>query len=276
MPELPEVEVIKQGLAPLVVGRRVEQVVSSGKKLRLPIPIVQLQGGLPGSRIVAVERRAKFLILRTDREDMLVIHLGMTGRVGIFAAGTLRARHDHLCFLLDNGFEMRFNDARRFGSVQFFSAAQLGEIDPFANLGPEPLGKKFTVAHLQKCAKGRRLPVKGFLMENRVVVGIGNIYASETLFAAGIHPLTPAGSLVAEQWQAIVRWARKVLRRAIKAGGTTISDYVNAGGESGYFQLELAVYGRFGQPCRSCKTSIERILVGGRATFFCPLCQGHR
>ncbi|MDH3360618.1 MAG: formamidopyrimidine-DNA glycosylase, partial [Desulfobulbaceae bacterium] len=183
MPELPEVEVIRQGLAPLVVGQRVKQVFCSGKKLRVPVPMAELQAGLPGSKIVAIDRRAKFLILRTDRDDILVIHLGMTGRLGLFPAATGRIKHDHLCFLLDNGFEMRFNDARRFGSVQFYSSSQMRKTDPFANLGPEPLEKKFTAAYMQKRAVGRRLPVKGFLMENRVVVGIGNIYASETLFA---------------------------------------------------------------------------------------------
>ncbi|MDH3394154.1 MAG: bifunctional DNA-formamidopyrimidine glycosylase/DNA-(apurinic or apyrimidinic site) lyase [Desulfobulbaceae bacterium] len=274
MPELPEVEVIRQGLAPLVVGRQVVRVGCSGKKLRLPVPVAALQARLPGCRIVAVERRAKYLLLRTDREDLLIIHLGMTGRLGLFAVDVPQARHDHLCFLLDNGLEMRFNDARRFGSVQFFAAAQMRKDDPFAGLGPEPLGKGFTAAYMQKRAVGRRLPVKGFLMENRVVVGIGNIYASETLFAARIDPLRPAGVLSLEQWRAITRSARKVLRRAIAAGGSTISDYVNAGGESGYFQLELAVYGRDGQPCRSCRATIKRVMVGGRATFFCPGCQG--
>ena len=274
MPELPEVEVIRQGLAPLVSGCRVVQVFCSGKKLRQPVPVAELQARLSGHRITAVDRRAKYLLLRTDGEDLLVMHLGMTGRIGLFAAEIPRATHDHLCFLLDNGFEMRFNDARRFGSVQFFSPAQLRASDPFAILGPEPLGKGFSASHLQRCAVGRRMPVKGFLMDNRVVVGIGNIYASETLFDARIHPLVPARVLAITQWQAIASSARKVLRRAIKAGGTTISDYVNAGGESGYFQLELAVYGRGGQPCRSCRTRIERVMVGGRATFFCPICQG--
>ncbi len=274
MPELPEVEVIRQGLAPLVNGRRIEQVYGSGKPLRLPVPIVDLQTRLPGRRIVGVDRRAKFLILRTDGDDRLLIHLGMTGRLGLFGAEVPRASHDHLCFLLDNGMEMRFNDARRFGSVQFFSARRFVAADPFAGLGPEPLGKGFTAAYLQKRALGRRLPVKGFLMENRVVVGIGNIYASETLFAARVHPLTPAAALGGEQWRAVVRSARTVLRKAIGAGGTTISDYVNAGGEAGYFQLALAVYGRGGKPCHRCRTVIERVVVGGRATFFCPLCQG--
>lgn len=273
MPELPEVEVIRQGLAPLVVGRRFEEVCGSGKKLRVPVPIAELQARLPACRITAVERRAKYLLLRIDSGDLLLIHLGMTGRLGLFAAHAPRARHDHLCFLLDNGFEMRFNDARRFGSVQFFTAARLTEVDPFAGLGPEPLGKRFTAAYMQKRAGGRRLPVKGFLMENRVVVGIGNIYASETLFAARVHPLVAAGVLSLEQWRAIVRSARKVLRRAIGAGGSTISDYVNVGGEAGYFQLELAVYGRDGQRCRRCRATIQRLPVGGRATFFCPGCQ---
>lgn len=274
MPELPEVEVIKQGLAPLVVGRTVEQVFYSGKKLRMSTSIADLQEFLPGSKIVKVQRRAKFLILQTDREDLLIIHLGMTGRLALLAADVARDSHDHFCFLLDNGFEMRFNDARRFGSVQFFTAAQLRDEDPFVDLGVEPFSDRFTGDHMLKCAAGRRLPVKGFLMENRVVVGIGNIYASETLFAARTNPLAPARSLTVEQWREIVRSAREVLTRAIKAGGTTISDYVNVGGKSGYFQLQLAVYGRDGKPCQRCAGVIERVVIGGRATFFCPICQG--
>jgi len=273
MPELPEVEVVRQGLGPLVVGRRVEAVAWSGKELREPVDRDGLRRQLVGWRFTGVARRAKYLLLATDHGALLVIHLGMSGRLGLFAAAAPCHRHDHLRFLLDNGLEMRFNDARRFGSVQLFSAQALAACDPFAGLGPEPLGKTFTTAYLVARGAGRRLPVKSFLMDSRVVVGIGNIYASEILFAAAVHPLTPAGRLDRDQWQRVARAARTVLRRAIKAGGTTIADYVNAGGKPGYFQLQLAVYGRGGAPCRRCRRPIERTVLSGRATYFCPSCQ---
>ncbi len=273
MPELPEVEVIRQGLEPLVQGRRVEAVAWSGKPLRLPVDRAGLRRHLVGRSFTGVARRAKYLLLAVDDGAMLAIHLGMTGRLGLFPATAPRLVHDHLRFLLDNGLEMRFNDARRFGAAQLFTAQQLAAGDPFADLGPEPLGRGFTAAYLARRGAGRRVPVKSLLMDNREVVGIGNIYASEILFAARLHPLTPAGALGRDQWQQVARATRAVLRRAIKAGGTTIADYVNAGGAPGYFQLELAVYGREGAPCRRCRQPVARLVLAGRATYFCPSCQ---
>lgn len=273
MPELPEVEVVRQGIMPLVCGRRVERIATSGKSLRLPVNRAALRRCFEGHCLTAVARRGKYLLFSFDHGALLVIHLGMTGRLGLFPSDTPSARHDHLRFLLDNGLEMRFNDARRFGSVQCFSTEELAAHDPFAGLGPEPLGKEFAAAYLADKAGGRRLPVKSFLMDNRVVVGLGNIYANEILFAAAIHPLTPAGELDRSQWRAVVKATRTVLDRAIRAGGTTIADFVNASGKPGYFQLELAVYGREGAPCRHCRHPIERTVLSGRATYFCPSCQ---
>ncbi len=273
MPELPEVEVVCQGLAPHVTGKTVTDISFSNKKLRKPVPRAQLNSLVRGVRIASVTRRAKFILLTMENSALLVFHLGMTGKLGLFAKGAPRRKHDHLRFDIEGGKEVRFNDIRRFGFVEVFSAEDLKIIDPFAKLGPEPFAKTFSAAYLLERATKKRQAVKNFLMDNRVVVGIGNIYANETLFSVGLHPETPVNIITQKTWQQIVTASRKVLKKAIKSGGTTISDYENASGESGYFQLELAVYGREGQPCHTCKTSIERLVIGGRASFFCPTCQ---
>ena len=181
--------------------------------------------------------------------------------------------HDHLRLQLDSGSEIRFNDIRRFGSVQVFTKDELAAIDPFADLGPEPFWREFSPACLTEKAGRRSQPVKNFLMDNRVVVGIGNIYANEILFAAGINPSKPVNTVNSKQWKRVVAASREVLNKAIACGGTTISDFVNPDGGQGYFQCELAVYGRAGKPCRQCATPIRRTVMAGRATFYCPRCQ---
>lgn len=273
MPELPEVEVVCQGLAPHVIGRRICAISHSGKKLRKPFPKKKMREFAVGAKILAVERRAKYILLRLSGGALLVFHLGMTGKMGLFPASTPRRRHDHACFLFDNGKEMRFHDVRRFGSVELFPASVLRTMNPFAALGPEPFSKAFSADHLLQKAKRKKLPVKGFLMDHRVVVGLGNIYANETLFAAGLHPETPVNRLEKSDWLRIVTQSRRILRKAIAMGGSTISDYENAQGEKGYFQTELAVYGRAGHSCPRCKAVIRRMVLCGRATFLCPSCQ---
>lgn len=273
MPELPEVEVICQGLAPLILKRKILSVSYSNKKLRKPFPRARMDGQVEGAFILGVERRGKYILLKLTGKTILLFHLGMTGKIGIFPSDTPRRRHDHLRFLLDNGKEMRFNDVRRFGCVEVFSEQELREKDPFAGLGPEPFSEEFSADYLLAKVRGKKLPVKSFLMDNRVVVGLGNIYANETLFAARIHPHTPVNRLLKLDWQLIVKKSRLILERAIARGGSTISDYENVNGEAGYFQLELAVYGRQGQPCPRCGQSIVRTVLGGRATFCCPFCQ---
>ena len=270
MPELPEVEVICQGLRPHVTGRQVVDIWCSGKKLRLPVPARQMRETLPGARINRIKRRAKYLLFDLDNGFQLLVHLGMTGRLGIFPAKAPPAIHDHVCWCFDDGMEMRFNDTRRFGFVRLLSG---NEDDPFASLGPEPLGPDFTAVHLREKAARRLQPIKNFLMDNKVVVGIGNIYANEILFYCGLLPTTPIGSIPAATWQRLVEITRQVLTRAIESGGTTISDYVNASGQAGYFQLELMVYGRQGQRCKQCATPISKQVIAGRASYFCPRCQ---
>jgi formamidopyrimidine-DNA glycosylase len=273
VPELPEVEVIRRGILPHLVGCTIERVVINNRRLRLPVPRSKLRKWVQGSWVEVVDRRAKYLLVTMNNKAVMILHLGMTGRLNFFAQTVPRAAHDHLRFLLDSGFELRFNDVRRFGSVQVLSPGEINEPEIFTSLGPEPLGPDFSSIYLLEQARGRKRPIKNFLMDASVVVGIGNIYANETLFVAGINPTRAVKTLTAEEWDKVVRACRRVLERAIDCGGTTISDYVNSNGESGYFQCELKVYGREGEGCPTCDGIILRQVLAGRATFFCPRCQ---
>ena len=272
MPELPEVEVIRQGLQNHLPGRHLVAVKTNHKKLRLPVPIKHLEQYIVGARVSSVDRRAKYLLINMDNGATLVIHLGMSGRLGLFFTAAPLKKHDHLRWLLDEKNELRFNDSRRFGSVQVLAPGETLE-DRIPGIGPEPLGPDFTAAYLKEKARGRKQPIKNFLMDGRIVVGIGNIYACETLFLASIKPTKPAGRLGIKRWKKVADAAQAVLRNAIASGGTTINDFVNASGKTGYFQLELQVYGRERQPCHACKTPITRKVMAGRSTFFCPKCQ---
>lgn len=273
VPELPEVEVIRRGLIPHLKGHVIVKVVCRNRRLRLPVPRARLIHWIQGNKVETVERRAKYLTVTMSSGAIMALHLGMTGRLTLRANGSPRAVHDQLLFLLDNGMELRFNDVRRFGSVQVFRPEDLQGAELFSELGPEPLGPEFSARYLLKMARGRRRPIKNFLMDSRVTVGIGNIYANEILFGAGIKPTRGVGSLGEQSWDKVVRASREVLEKAITCGGTTISDYVNSSGETGYFQCELKVYGREGDPCHSCRSPIARQVLTGRATFYCPNCQ---
>ncbi|MBU0483675.1 MAG: bifunctional DNA-formamidopyrimidine glycosylase/DNA-(apurinic or apyrimidinic site) lyase [Proteobacteria bacterium] len=273
MPELPEVEVICRGLAPNLIGCRILATSFSNKKLRLPVPQKLISEKINGHRILQVERRAKFIMITMDSAFILVIHLGMTGRLGFFAPATTPARHDHVRWRLDNNMELRFNDTRRFGSVQVFKETEINDTDLFTSLGPDPFWDSFSASYLMEKSRKRTSPIKNFLMDNRIVVGIGNIYASEILFNVRIHPVTPAQKLDRSQWEMIVQGSREILSKAIAEGGTTIADYVNSSGEKGYFQHKLKVYGKNGNPCSICRTPISRQVMAGRATFFCGKCQ---
>jgi len=275
MPELPEVEVTRRGLLPHLPQKTVIGIAWSGKRLRTPMPRKLLQKEIHGTAIATVDRRAKYLLVRMDSGAVLVLHLGMTGRLGLFPAQSSLQEHDHLCLALDDDMELRFNDSRRFGSVAVWPADRAAELEREfdARLGLEPLGDQFTGENLLELATGRRVPVKTFLMDSRHVVGIGNIYANEILFAAALSPWLQAGRLDLAQWQAIVRHGREILLRAIEAGGSTISDFIGSSGQPGYFQLQLAVYGRKDEACPRCSTAIAKKVLAGRATFFCPHCQ---
>jgi formamidopyrimidine-DNA glycosylase len=273
MPELPEVEVIRRGLQKHLPGRKVLGIMTGNKKLRLPMPRKHLKKYIQGAQIKSVDRRAKFLLIAMNNGALLVVHLGMTGRLGIFPAGAPRAKHDHLRLQLDNNMQLRFNDIRRFGFIQVLAPGNDLTASVLANLGPEPFGRDFTPEYLRGRAAGKKRPVKNFLMDSREVAGIGNIYACEILFHAGFDPNKKINELTMNEWEKIVKSSRHVLQKAIESGGTTISDFVNESGKSGYFQLELQTYGKLGLPCNSCATPIAKKIMAGRSTFFCPKCQ---
>jgi len=270
MPELPEVETTRTGIAPYVEDRCVADVIVRQPQLRWPVSPM-LTTALPGQRIQAVERRAKYLLLATAAGHVC-LHLGMSGRLRVVPAGTPPAKHDHVDIVLEGGNTIRFNDSRRFGSV-FWVTGDIEAFSLLADLGPEPLGDAFDGAYLHARARGRRAPVKNFLMDSRIVVGVGNIYACEALHAAGIHPGRAAGRISAQRYAYLANAVKQVLRDAIAAGGTTLRDYISVDGASGYFQQTLAVYGKTGAPCPRDGTPIRRTTLGQRGTFYCPRCQ---
>lgn len=275
MPELPEVEVTRRGLLEQLPGRMVTAVSWSAHRLRGPIPHRLLLEEIEGRQIRTVDRRAKYLLVRMAGGAVLVIHLGMTGKLGVIQRQTAPHKHDHLLLELDNGMDVRFNDSRRFGVILVWPAEQAARCEETFSLkeGLEPFGDDFTAKQLHALAQHRRVPVKALLMNSRLIAGIGNIYANEILFAAGIHPLMPANQLTTAAWGRVVKQARRILQRAIDAGGSTISDFLGASGHPGYFQLQLAVYGRKDLPCPRCGQPIVKTTLAGRATFHCPACQ---
>lgn len=276
MPELPEVEVICRGLQPHLLKRTILTIRCSGKQLRTPVACREMNDELCGGKIVSLSRRAKYLVLKTENGSGLIIHLGMTGNLSIFPAGSPAKTHDHISWLLDNSTELRYNDTRRFGSVRLLSSQHhpgTEEKDFFSAIGPEPLSRACSAAYLMQRATGRRQPIKSFLMDSHMVAGIGNIYANEALYRARIHPQQPAASLTVNEWKRLLTVLRKTLRQAIDCGGSTISDFVNASGEGGYFQMNFLIYGKTGEPCCRCRTPIKKMQLGGRASFFCPCCQ---
>ena len=275
MPELPEVEVVRKGLEPHLPGRIITAVRHDGKKLRTDVPYRDMHSLLPGKPIVAVKRRAKYLIIEMSSSTLLIIHLGMTGKLGLFDKSSPPLAHDHIAWELDNGLELRFNDTRRFGSVSLVTKEQLPALEDtfFKTTGPEPFDTAFNAGYLRSRAAGRTVPVKNFIMNSSVVAGIGNIYANESLFAAGIRPSRPAGKISLKRWGLLIEKTRAVLNHAISCGGSTINDFIGASGEKGYFQIRFCVYGRTGEQCPQCATSIKTLRLGGRASFFCPKCQ---
>lgn len=275
MPELPEVEVICQGLLPHILNKTITNVRCSGKQLRSPVQCKEMHAELCGKRITSLSRRAKYLVLKTDGGASLVIHLGMTGNMGIFDADSATKKHDHIRWQLDNNTELRFNDARRFGSVRLLPAKNAAQEEKrlFSATGPEPFSRSCSVAYLTRQAARRKIAIKKFIMDSHVIAGIGNIYANESLFRATIHPERPASSLSPEEWKCLLSIIRKTLKHAIKCGGSTISDFVDASGKGGYFQMNFRIYGKAGEACSECGTVIMKETIGGRASFFCPACQ---
>lgn len=270
MPELPEVETTRAGIEPHVRGARVRTVIVRQPQLRWPVS-PELTAELPGQRIEAVRRRAKYLLFAAERGHVC-LHLGMSGRLRVVPADTPPGAHDHVDITLDTGQAIRFNDARRFGSV-FWLRGDPETFSLLAKLGPEPLSEAFDGDGLHARSRGRRAPVKAFIMDSATVVGVGNIYASEALHAAGIHPRRAAGRIGRGRYRRLAEAIRTVLAGAIAVGGTTLRDYIGVDGDTGYFQLRLAVYDKAGQACPRGCGPIRREIIGQRATFFCPVCQ---
>ena len=269
MPELPEVETTKRGIAPHLEGRAVERVILRRKDLRWPIPRA-IRSALPGQRIDAVERRAKYLLLHTHAGSAL-LHLGMSGSLRVLDADTPPRAHDHYDLVLDSGRALRFNDPRRFGCLLWQRPSEVHEL--LRALGPEPLSADFDGDHLWESSRGRSAAVKTFVMDQSIVVGVGNIYASEALFAAGIHPRRAAGSVSRARYAKLADEIRRILLHAIVRGGTTLRDFLAPDGAPGYFEQELFVYGRGGEPCKVCGTPIRNAVIGQRMTYWCPRCQ---
>ncbi|MCP4340906.1 MAG: bifunctional DNA-formamidopyrimidine glycosylase/DNA-(apurinic or apyrimidinic site) lyase [Desulfobulbaceae bacterium] len=275
MPELPEVEVICRGIRPFLIGQTITAIDCSGKRLRQPVPIEAMQREMIDQTITRVERRAKYLQISLQTGGMLIVHLGMTGNLGIFSPSAARAKHDHVQWTLGNATELRYNDIRRFGSIRLLSHHEVDEREEtiFKTTGPEPFSEEFSANYLLGLAKGKSLAVKLFIMTNQIVAGIGNIYANESLFAAGIHPARKTQTLSKKEWDRLVIEIQRVLSHAIECGGSTISDFLNASQESGYFQINFKVYGKEGETCTFCSAKIEKQKIGGRASFYCPTCQ---
>jgi formamidopyrimidine-DNA glycosylase len=270
MPELPEVETIRRGIAPLLEGRRLETLWIRERRLRWLVPDA-LQGQVAGARVQAVERRAKYLLLCLDR-GTLILHLGMSGSLRVLPAATPPQLHDHLDLVLAGGTCLRLRDPRRFGALLWCPGPV--EAHPLLrDLGPEPLGGDFHGDYLAQVALGRRLAVKSLIMDSRVVAGVGNIYASESLFVAGIHPQRSCGRISPERYERLAGAIRRVLEEAIAQGGTTLRDFRQTDGRPGYFASSLRVYGRAGEPCPGCGAPIRQRRIGQRSSYYCPCCQ---
>ncbi len=269
MPELPEVETSRRGIAPWIVDQVVERVIVRERRLRWPVP-GDFERKFAGQPVHTLTRRAKYLLFSTDTGTAL-LHLGMSGSVRIIDPGEPPGKHDHFDFAMSNGKSLRFRDPRRFGSLLWIGH---GETHPLlSNLGPEPLDDSFDGDYLWRRARGRRVSIKQFLMNGQVVVGVGNIYASEALFVAGIHPARQAQRVSAKRMELLAQSVKDVLQRAIDAGGTTLRDFHGGTGEPGYFSQQLGVYGRDGRPCRRCRKPVRAIVQGQRSTFYCVNCQ---
>jgi len=269
MPELPEVETSRRGIEPWLVDTTITDVVIRDRRLRWPVAR-GIEKRLRGQSIQSVGRRAKYLLVNTAG-GTAILHLGMTGSVFIVDTGSPAGVHDHFDIALDSGKSLRFRDPRRFGSFHWSTTPLDHPL--LADLGPEPLGDEFDGRYLWRKSRGRKVSIKQFIMNARVVVGVGNIYASESLFLAGINPKRAAGRIARHRYDALAGAIRDILARAIRAGGTTLRDFYGGDGEPGYFKQQLEVYDRDGEHCRTCNTLIRCFVQGQRSTYYCKTCQ---
>lgn len=270
MPELPEVETTRRGLAPLLVNQRIDTAVVRNRALRQPVPR-NLPRLLAGATIRKLTRRGKYLLFECDN-GTLILHLGMSGRLWVVNRTTPAERHDHFDLVLDNGTVVRLRDPRRFGLVLWHQGDPLTH-PLLAAIGPEPFSAEFGGALLHRVTRNRSAAIKQVLMDSHVVAGVGNIYANEALFRSGIHPATAARRIALARYQKLAQNVRHTLELAISAGGSSLRDYVGSNGLAGNFQSQFLVYGRAGQPCQRCGSMIKEIRQGQRATFYCPRCQ---
>lgn len=268
MPELPEVETVRRAMQKTLPGKRILGVSSSGKRLREPINYSRIHR-LIGDTFTEITRRAKYLFLHLKSGTTILVHLGMSGNLLLREQ---EKKHDHVILRLDTERSLVYNDPRRFGMILILKQNEFDSCSYLKHLGVEPLTPKFNKRYLIRKCHGRNTPIKNLIMDNRVVVGVGNIYSNESLFKAKIHPQVPAKNLNQTQIMILTRAIKNILRGAVKKGGTTINDYLGTG-EGGRFQQKLSVYGRNKQSCRKCTQTIQRVNIAGRSTFFCPFCQ---
>ena len=270
MPELPEVETTRRGIEPHLIKQRIAKIKVREPRLRWPVS-TRLARDARGALIISVTRRAKYLLIQTDC-GCIIIHLGMSGSLRIVDNSIAPEKHDHLDLILDNNKVLRYRDPRRFGAVFWTQADPLSH-ERLQNLGPEPLNEIFDSTYMKHQAGKRHVAVKSFIMNSHIVVGVGNIYACEALFMAGIHPATPVGNLSPKRWHELVSAIKSVLSAAITSGGTTLKDFTQSDGKPGYFAQSLQVYGRAGENCLQCQRPIKKITQGQRSSFYCAHCQ---
>ncbi|MES3006708.1 MAG: bifunctional DNA-formamidopyrimidine glycosylase/DNA-(apurinic or apyrimidinic site) lyase [Pseudomonadota bacterium] len=270
MPELPEVETTCRGIAPHILGQQVAAVVVRNPKLRWPVP-AELALELPGRCVERVERRGKYLLLYAG-DACLLVHLGMSGSLRVTSTQDALLKHDHIDIVMGSGAVLRYSDPRRFGCMLWLKESPFEHL-LLKTLGPEPLTDEFSGRLLYTGSRGRKVPVKSFIMDSHVVVGVGNIYANEALFMAGIRPNRAAGRVSAERYERLASCIKEILARAITQGGTTLRDFVGGDGKPGYFKQSLHVYGRGGDACTTCGEVLQEIRLGQRSTVFCPHCQ---
>ena len=269
MPELPEVEVSRLGITPHILNQTIDKIVIRQRQLRWLIP--EEINDAVGLEISAVKRRAKYLLIETQA-GTIILHLGMSGKLRVVPVETALVKHDHVDICLSNGMCLRFNDPRRFGAC-LWQASDSEGLDIMNNLGPEPLTDDFDGQRLFELSRTKSQAVKNFIMDNKVVVGVGNIYANESLYLSKVNPLKSAKKITKKQYLLLAENIKLVLARAIKQGGTTLKDFAQADGQPGYFAQELHVYGRKGEECKVCSTEIESVVIGQRNSFYCPKCQ---
>lgn len=273
MPELPEVETTKRGISPHILNKKVKTVTVRQASLRWPVP-EELPDKLIGNTVTAIERRAKYLLvfMNNESQQALLIHLGMSGSLRICAPDDTVLKHDHVDISFDDGTTLRYSDPRRFGCILWLDSTP-AEHKLLNHLGPEPLSDDFNANYLWQRSRGKQVAVKQFVMDQKVVTGIGNIYATEALFTAGVHPNKPAGKVSKARYALFVEEAKRILQRSITQGGTTLRDFVGGDGKPGYFAQQLLVYGRKGEKCLTCDANLEEIRLSNRASVFCPSCQ---